>query len=226
MFFVAFLGIYPVNRTPTLTVLISGRGSNLIALHERASNYRIGLVISSNSAAQGLVWAAQAGVPSQVVERGTFPSLAAFKAGVLDAVLRSQPDVVALAGFMVVLQPEFSEAFGGRLINIHPSLLPRLPGLDTHQRAIASGETEHGCTVHFVDSGVDTGPRIAQGVVPVLPGDDAAALAARTLAVEHSLYPWVTASLVRGGVQLAEGRVRYDAQAVREAHERGFRIFV
>lgn len=210
---------------PTLTVLISGRGSNLIALHERAKGYRIGTVISNNPDAAGLSWAAAQGIPCQVVERGGFSSLAAFKAGLLETVLSSKPDFVALAGFMVVLQPEFADAFLGRLINIHPSLLPKFPGLDTHARALAAGETEHGCTVHFVDAGVDTGHRIAQGVVAIAPGDDEKSIAARTLAVEHTIYPWVASSLARGGIWLAEGKVRYDDQALQEAADKGFRIF-
>jgi len=214
-----------VNSLPTLTVLISGRGSNLIALHERAKGYRIGTVISNNPDAAGLSWAAAQGIPCQVVERGGFSSLAAFKAGLLETVLSSKPDFVALAGFMVVLQPEFADSFLGRLINIHPSLLPKFPGLDTHARALVAGETEHGCTVHFVDAGVDTGHRIAQGVVPIAPGDDEKSIAARTLAVEHTLYPWVASSLARGGIWLAEGKVRYDDQALQEAADKGFRIF-
>ena len=214
-----------MNSLPTLTVLISGRGSNLIALHERAKGYRIGTVICNNPDAAGLSWAAAQGIACQVVERSGFSSLAAFKAGLLETVLSSKPDFVALAGFMVLLQPEFADAFPGKLINIHPSLLPKFPGLDTHARALAAGETEHGCTVHFVDAGVDTGHRIAQGVVPIAPGDDEKSIAARTLAVEHSLYPWVMSSLARGGIWLAEGKVCYDDQALQEAADNRFRIF-
>lgn len=214
-----------MNSLPSVTVLISGRGSNLTALYERAKGYRIEAVISNNPDAAGLSWAAAQGIQCQVIERGSFSSLAAFKAGLLEAVLSSKPDFVALAGFMVVLQPEFADAFLGKLINIHPSLLPKFSGLDTHARALAAGETEHGCTVHFVDAGVDTGHRIAQGVVPIAPGDDEKSIAGKTLEVEHSLYPWVMSSLARGGIWLAEGKVCYDDQALHEAADSRFRIF-
>lgn len=214
-----------MSEIPTLTVLISGRGSNLVALHAHAANYRIGQVISNTPDAPGLSWAAQVGIPCAVVARGNYESLASFKAALLEAVQLSQADIVALAGFMVVLNAEFTEAFKGRLINIHPSLLPKFPGLDTHSRALISGEVEHGATVHFVDAGVDTGLRIAQAVVPILPGDDEKTLAARTLTVEHTLYPWVAATMARGGIQFTPERVCYDEQAVLDARRLSFRVF-
>jgi phosphoribosylglycinamide formyltransferase-1 len=197
-----------------------------VALHAGATNYRIGHVISNTPDAPGLSWATQVGIPHTVIARSSYDSLGAFKSALVEAVQRTQPDIVALAGFMVVLNTEFIEAFQGRLINIHPSLLPKFPGLDTHARALSAGEVEHGATVHFVDAGVDTGLRIAQAVVPVVPGDDEKALAARTLTVEHALYPWVAATLARGGIQFTPERVRYDEQALREARDRCFRLFV
>ncbi len=210
---------------PTLTVLISGRGSNLVALHAHASNYRIGHVISNTPDALGLSWAAQAGIPHTVVARANYESLTNLKAAILETVRLSQPDIVALAGFMMVLNADFTEAFKGRLINIHPSLLPKFPGLDTHARALTAGEAEHGATVHFVDAGVDTGLRIAQAVVPVLPGDDEKTLAARTLTVEHALYPWVAGTMARGGIRFTPERVYYDEQALLEARRLSFRVF-
>jgi phosphoribosylglycinamide formyltransferase-1 len=218
-------GIDPVNDIPSLTVLISGRGSNLVALHGGATNYRIGHVISNTPDAPGLSWAEQAGIPRTIVARANYESLTAFKTALLEAVLLSRPDIVALAGFMVVLNAEFTETFKGRLINIHPSLLPKFPGLDTHARALTAGEVEHGATVHFVDAGVDTGLRIAQAVVPILPGDDEKTLASRTLTVEHTLYPWVAATMARGGIHFAPERVRYDEQALLEARQLSFRVF-
>ncbi len=196
-----------------------------MALHAGAINYRIGHVISNTPDATGLSWATQAGIPHSVVARSEYETLGAFKTALLESVLRTEPDIVALAGFMVVLNTEFIEAFQGRLINIHPSILPKFPGLDTHARALAAGEVEHGATVHFVDAGVDTGLRIAQAIVPVLPGDDDRALAARTLTAEHSLYPWVAATMARGGIEFTPVRVRYDEKAIRDARDRGFRLF-
>jgi phosphoribosylglycinamide formyltransferase-1 len=193
-----------------------------MALHERASGYRIGAVISNNSEAAGLRWAEERGIPCHTVLRNDFQSLLDFKTAVLQAVINTSPDLVALAGFMVVLQPAFIDKFSGRLINIHPSLLPKFPGLDTHQRALEAGESEHGASVHFVATGVDTGALIAQGKVAVSPSDSPESLAERTLTVEHKLYPWVVSHLVTGAISLRGDSVEYSDLVRSEAIEKGF----
>ncbi len=208
--------------TSSVVVLISGRGSNLKALVERARGYSVTCVISNKSDAAGLTWAKERGIDVCVVAREDFSSLAEFKAGVLEAVSAAKADFVALAGFMVVLQPDFIGRFHGRLINIHPSLLPKYPGLHTHQRAIDAGERTHGCTVHFVDEGVDTGAVIAQGVVDITPGETAESLAEKTIAVEHRLYPWVMARLASGDIRCEGGGVVYSDLARSEASADGF----
>jgi phosphoribosylglycinamide formyltransferase-1 len=206
----------------SITVLVSGRGSNLAALHEKADGYLIKSIISNNPDALALQWADDRSIPKRVVSRSQFANLADFKAGVLEAVNETEPDLVVLAGFMVVIQPEFVRAYQGRIINIHPSLLPKFRGLDTHQRALEAGETHHGATVHFVADGVDTGEIIAQGVVPVLPNDTAEQLAQRTLTIEHKLYPWVVKHLSSGEIKLVADQVSYTDRVRSQALAEGF----
>ena len=208
-----------------VTVLLSGRGSNLKALIQQQSGYRIGHVIADKSDAGGLAIAQEANIPTTVVTRENFASLPDFKREILNAVHVTKPDVVALAGFMVLVQPEFIEAYQGKLINIHPALLPKFPGLHTHARALEAHETQHGCTVHFVDAGVDTGPFIAQATVPVLSDDTPDTLAARVIVQEHALYPLIVRSVVQGEIRL-DGRTVVYSDAIRnEAQARGFTIF-
>jgi phosphoribosylglycinamide formyltransferase-1 len=176
-----------------VAVLISGRGSNLQALIDaaRAPDYpaEIVRVISNRPDAPGLARAGRAGIPVRVVDHTRFKVRPAFEAA-LDAALREdRVDLVCHAGFMRILTPGFVDAWRDRSLNIHPSLLPAFPGLDTHARALAAGVRFHGCTVHVVRAEVDAGPIVAQAVVPVLPGDDEATLAARVLAAEHRVYP-------------------------------------
>jgi phosphoribosylglycinamide formyltransferase-1 len=210
---------------PSVTVLISGRGSNLKALIDRQSGYRVGAVISNKREAPGLTFAEEHGIPTHVIERTDFSSLTAFKDGVLEQTLATKPDLVALAGFMVVLHPHFIDAFRGKLINIHPSLLPLLPGLHTHERALSEGHARHGVTVHYVDAGVDTGPRIAQASFSVAAVDTADDLAKRALTVEHRIYPWVVSRLASGDIHLHGLSVRYSERARREGLEGGFDLF-
>lgn len=212
---------------PTVTVLISGRGSNLKALINNQKGYRVGSVISNNKDALGLTLAREAGIPTHTVERSQFSSLTAFKDAVLEATLSTNPTLVALAGFMVVLHPAFIDALRGKLINIHPSLLPLFPGLDTHARVLKEpGITQHGITVHFVDSGVDTGPRIAQAAFDIEHSDTPETLAARALTFEHRIYPWVISHLASGDIQLSGDTVRYSTKASDEAKLHGFSIFL
>lgn len=217
-----------MNRSPepVVTVLISGRGSNLKALIDNQNGFRIGAVISNKADALGLRFAHEAQIPTHIVERSHYESLAAFKDAVLETTLSTNPDFVALAGFMVVLHPAFTEALRGRVINIHPSLLPLLPGLDTHARVLQEAEmTQHGVTVHFVDSGVDTGPRIAQAAFAIQAGDTPENLTARALTFEHRIYPWVISHLAAGDIRLVGDSVRYSSKAVQEAGQQGFSIF-
>ncbi len=208
----------------SVTVLISGRGSNLKALIEKARGYRISTVLSNSADAGGLAIAREHGIPTRTVLRTDYLTLSDFKRGVLDAVRDTNPDIVALAGFMMVLHPAFIEAFPERIINIHPSLLPKYPGLDTHARALQAGEKHHGCTVHLVDTGIDTGLIIAQGAVEVLATDDPDTLSARVLSVEHKLYPWTLSMIARGEIAFSGGEVIYSARATDEAREWGFEL--
>lgn len=199
-----------------VAVLISGRGSNMAALLAAAEDpaypAEIALVLSNRADAAGLAHAAARGVPTAVVASRAFRGdRAGFEAAMEAEIVRHGAGIIALAGFMRVLTEGFVARWEGRMINVHPSLLPAFPGLDTHERALAAGVRLHGCTVHLVTAGVDEGPILAQAAVPVLPGDDAASLAARVLAQEHRLYPaalgWLAAGLVRveGGRALVDG---------------------
>ena len=185
---------------PGVAILISGRGSNMAALIAAAATpdypARIALVISNRAAAPGLALAAAAGIDTLALPNRDFPDRAAQERAI-DAALRARGiALVCLAGYMRLLTPFLVGAWAGRMLNIHPSLLPALPGLDTHARALAAGAAEHGCTVHLVTEEMDAGPTLAQAKVPVLPGDDEATLAARVLAAEHRLYPAALAAYV------------------------------
>lgn len=190
----------------SVVVLISGRGSNLQAILE--AGIPVSAVISNRADAGGLAIAARHGIATAVVEQGRFGSRDAFDEALAAEVDRHAPRLVALAGFMRVLTPGFVARYAGRLVNIHPSLLPEFPGLDTHARALAAGVKRHGCTVHFVTEQLDHGPIIAQATVPVLPGDDEAALAARVLAQEHLIYPRAIRWFLEGMLAIEGGRVR------------------
>lgn len=187
-------------------VLISGRGSNLQALLEAAADpaypAEIALVISNKADAAGLDRAARAGVPTRVIARRDHPDRAACDAAMTAALEDAGVELVCLAGFMRLLSEAFVDHWRDRLINIHPSLLPLFPGLDTHARALEAGVKLHGCTVHFVRFEMDSGPIIGQAAVPVLPGDDADSLAARVLEVEHRLYPHCLRLVVEGRVEI------------------------
>lgn len=206
-----------------VAVLISGRGSNMAALIEAAAapDYpaEIVLVLSNRADAAGLKLAAARGVPTAVVESRLYRGdRIAFEAAMEAELLRRGVEVIALAGFMRVLTEGFVARWEGRLLNIHPSLLPAFPGLDTHARALAAGVRLHGCTVHLVTAGVDEGPILAQAAVPVLADDTEASLAARVLAAEHRLYPAALAWLCAGRVQVAGSiaRVMEAAEAAGE----------
>lgn len=198
-----------MHTPPSLVVLLSGSGSNLQALMDAIAEGRltasITAVISNQAHAYGLERATSAGIPTQVLNHRDFASREDYDHALLTTVQQHTPDLVILAGFMRILSPVFVAPLYGKLLNIHPSLLPKYPGLHTHQRAIEAGDTEAGATVHFVSTELDAGPGIVQASVPVLPGDDAATLAQRVLAREHEIYPLA----VRW---FCEGRLRCDRQ--------------
>lgn len=194
-----------------LVVLVSGNGSNLQAFIDRIADgalpARIVAVISNQPGAQALERARLAGIATEVVDHRAFDSRDAFDAMLATRIDSHAPDLVILAGFMRILTPAFVQHYAGRLLNVHPSLLPKFTGMDTHARAIAAGETEHGCSVHFVTAELDGGPVVAQACVPVLPNDSPEALRARVQQAEHRVYP-----LVAGW--LASGRLRHDAGSI------------
>lgn len=194
----------------SIVVLVSGRGSNLQAILE--AGVRVAAVIGNRPGAGGLEIAAHRGVPTAVVDHKRFATREAFEEALAAEIDRYAPRLVALAGFMRVLTPGFVGRYAGRLVNIHPSLLPEFPGLDTHARALASGATRHGCTVHFVTGQLDHGPIIAQASVPVLPGDDAQSLAARVLEEEHKIYPRAIRWFLDGRLEIEDGKVRVKAE--------------
>ncbi len=185
-------------------ILISGRGSNMAALIAAAGepNYPAEIVVvgSNKPDAGGLATAAAAGVPTFALSHRDFPDRESFDRAVTARLEAAGVEIVALAGFMRILSPWFCHHWAGRLINIHPALLPKFKGVDTHARALAAGETEHGCTVHLVTPELDDGPAILQARVPVLLGDTPDSLAARVLKEEHRIYPLALAMLARGEV--------------------------
>lgn len=181
--------------TRRVAILISGSGSNMLALARSMTGdhpARPVLVVSNDPAAAGLDKAAALGIATAAVDHRPFRGdREAFEAALLQPLLAARPDILCLAGFMRILTPGFIARFAGRMLNIHPSLLPLYPGLNTHQRALDAGDTEAGCTVHEVTTELDAGPILGQARVPVLAGDTAESLAARVLASEHRLYPAV-----------------------------------
>ncbi|NIE79049.1 phosphoribosylglycinamide formyltransferase [Asaia sp. As-1742] len=190
-----------VHKTP-IAVFISGRGSNMNALIEACARpdypARIALVLSNNPDAPGLETARNAGLEAVAIDHRLFPKDREGHEKAIEACLeKAGIELICLAGYMRVLTPYLVGRWVGRMLNIHPSLLPAYPGLDTHERALAAGDTRHGCTVHLVTDGVDEGPILGQAEVPVLPGDTPSALAARVLEQEHRLYPEALAAFLR-----------------------------
>ena len=195
-----------------LAVLISGRGSNMVKLAEAIEtdqlDAHIGIVISNQHCA-GLAHAANLGIETKVIERRNFTTRQAHDVAIQDAITSTSADYVFLAGYMAILGAEFTKAFAGKLINIHPSLLPEFKGLDTHQRAIEAQARQHGATVHLVTAELDDGPIILQAELSILPDDDADRLAARVLQLEHHLYPFVLECLCEGHLTLTAYQVNW-----------------
>ena len=200
-----------------VAILISGRGSNMASLIEAARDAgypaEIVLVVSTEPAAAGLALAASAGIATAVVDHRPFgKDRAAFERALHELLVAKAIELVCLAGFMRLLTPWFVQQWQGRLINIHPALLPAFKGLDTHARALAAGVKQHGATVHFVVPEMDSGPILAQAAVPVREGDSEAALAARVLEIEHKIYPQALKFLAEGRVKIVDGRCLIDGQ--------------
>ena len=193
-----------------VVVFIYGSGSNRVSLAKacQAADFpaEIVCVISDKASAGGLEKARHLGIPTLVFERKTYASKAEHEGAILAALGEIAPDIICLAGYMRLISGDFIAPYEGRIINIHPSLLPLFPGLHTHQRAIDSGMKISGCTVHFVTEGMDEGPTIAQGAVPVLSNDTTETLAARLLSVEHQLYPLALQRLAEGNVRMEGGK--------------------
>ncbi len=201
-----------------IVILISGRGSNMEALIAERDAGRlpvnIAAVISNRPDAKGLETAAKAGIATRCLDHKAFADRAAFDTALAACIDEFAPDLVVLAGFMRILTPDFVRHYEGRLFNIHPSLLPSFPGLHTHQRALDEGVRIHGCTVHFVTAELDHGPVVIQAAVPVLDGDDEAALAARVLRQEHRIYPQAVRWFAEGRLTLVDGRVQVAGEMV------------
>ncbi|QEL65824.1 phosphoribosylglycinamide formyltransferase [Oryzomicrobium terrae] len=211
----------PARNKLAVVVLISGRGSNMEAIlaASDAPDYpaRVVGVVSNRPDAAGLATAQARGIPTRVVNHKDFPAgeagRAPFDAALAEAVDSLAPDLVVLAGFMRILTPGFVSRYEGRLMNIHPSLLPSFPGLHTHRRALEEGVRVHGCTVHFVTAKLDHGPIILQAAVPVLDGDTEPTLSARVLAEEHRIYPRAVAWFAAGRLSVVDGRVQVAGSA-------------
>ena len=197
-----------------IVILISGRGSNMQAIvNAQIPSARIAAVLSNKPDAAGLAWAAERGIATDALNHKDFTDREAFDREMMKLIDRYQPDLVVLAGFMRILTPTFCAHYEGRLINIHPSLLPAFPGLHTHERALEAGCRIAGCTIHFVTAELDCGPIIAQGVVPIIEGDNADDIAARVLAVEHQLFPQAVADFINGKLKVDGHRVHGDTSA-------------
>lgn len=198
-----------------IVILISGRGSNMEAIvRAQIPGARIAAVISNRPDAGGLAFAARHGIAARVVDHKAYPAREAFDAALAEEIDAHSPDLVVLAGFMRVLTDAFVSRYAGRLLNIHPSLLPSFPGLHTHRRALEAGVRIHGTTVHFVTPTLDCGPVVIQAAVPVLAGDDEDSLAARVLVQEHRIYPQAVRWFVEDRLQLtAAGGVQVQGES-------------
>ena len=201
-----------------VVVLVSGRGSNLRAIDARIAAgelpARILAVLSDREDAAALAWAAERGLATRAVPQRQYADRAAFEAALGNVIAGYAPALVVLAGFMRILGAPLVERFAGRMLNIHPSLLPKYPGLHTHRRVLEAGDAEHGASVHFVTSELDGGPVVLQARVPVLPGDDEAMLAQRVLVQEHRIYPLAIRWFAEGRLRLDGGVVSFDGRPV------------
>lgn len=207
-----------------VAVLISGSGTNLQALIDAAAgsdaDFDVCAVISNKPGAFGLTRATEAGIPASVVDHREYTDRDSFDRALIEEIDRHSPDLVVLAGFMRILTPEFVRHYGGRLLNIHPSLLPKYQGLHTHQRALDAGDSEHGATVHFVTEELDGGPAIVQASVPVEAGDTAEQLAKRVQVQEHVIYPLAVTWFARGRLRMVGDRSQLDGELLPRSGKR------
>ncbi|MCK9465569.1 MAG: phosphoribosylglycinamide formyltransferase [Thiopseudomonas sp.] len=204
-------------KTCSVVVLISGSGSNLQALlnhFQDNESVTISAVISNKADAFGLQRAARAGVPTQVLSHRDYSDRLAFDQALIQVIDQYQPDLVVLAGFMRILTPEFTQHYQQRLMNIHPSLLPKYKGLDTHQRALEAGDTEHGCSVHFVTEHLDGGPVVIQASTAIEADDNVDSLAQKIHQLEHQIYPLAVQWFAEGRLQLANNAVVLDGHVL------------
>ena len=208
-----------MSRT-SAAVLISGSGTNLQAIIDEVAAGQLDLdlsvVLSNQPDAAGLERARKADIGVECIRHQDYPERKLFDAALIETLDKFKPELIILAGFMRILTPTFINHFSGRVLNIHPSLLPKFPGLDTHQRAIDAGEEWHGSTVHFVTEELDGGPAIIQGRVPVMPDDSAAELAARVLAIEHRIYPEAARMFAAGRLECRDGATWLDGERLSE----------
>ena len=199
-----------------VAVLISGNGSNLQALIDAStqSNYKVVGVISNNPTAYGLQRAQQAGIPTFVIDHRDFPDRVTFDRALIEQLNALQPDFIVLAGFMRILSSEFINQFAGLVVNIHPSLLPKYPGTNTHQRVLDAGDEQHGVSIHFVTEHLDGGPVIAHATVPVEPADNAETLQQKVHIEEHRIYPQVVNLLASGRLQMQDHSALLDKKTL------------
>ena len=203
-----------------IVILISGRGSNMRALVDSSRSqdaaYTVAAVISDKPDAGGLEVAKRFGIATRALPAAKGMERAAYDSLLASTIEEYSPSLIVLAGFMRILSPQFVERFAGKILNIHPSLLPKYTGLHTHQRALDARETEHGVTVHFVSEQLDGGPRVLQARVPVLPGDTEAALSARVLIQEHIIYPLAVNWFCQGRLLCEAGKAWLDGKALEQ----------
>ena len=208
------------DRKPSAAVLISGSGSNLQAFIDREREnklpFRLALVFSNRADAFGLERARKAGIPTHTLDNEDYANRESFDDAIHAVLQDYKPDIIILAGFMRILSAGFVVRYAGRILNIHPSLLPAYPGLNTHQRALDAADQWHGCTVHFVTAELDAGAPILQGRVPVLSGDDAAGLSARVQTMEHIIFPEAASWLASGRVTFTNGQAQLDGKPLLE----------
>jgi phosphoribosylglycinamide formyltransferase-1 len=204
-----------MSRLP-IAILISGRGSNMRVIAERAAAgalpVDVRVVVSDKPSAAGLRIAAEMSIATRVLEPRNFPDRPAYDRALVELLAQFQPQLVVLAGFMRILTSQFIGAFAGRMLNVHPSLLPKYPGLHTHRRCLEAGDTAHGVSIHFVTEQLDGGPVVLQAEVPVLAGDTETALSARVQQAEHRIYPQAIDWFARGRLVLKEGRAWLDGK--------------
>lgn len=214
------------NRPCKTAILISGSGSNLQSFIDQAASGAIDLdlciVFSNRPDAYGLVRAREAGIPTECLEHGNYPDRETFDRAVAAVLDAYDPDLIVLAGFMRILSPWIVQHYAGRVLNIHPALLPAYPGLDTHQRVLDAGERWHGSTVHFVTEELDGGPRILQGRLAVDPNESADELCNRVQALEHQIYPQAAGWFGQGRLELRDGAAWLDGERLDEPVVRGF----